>query len=80
MSSLFVNMIAAGERVESVKVPIVALGAASLANSFVSALSDKLRICFDLVNTLVTCPRVPGDYSTVLPVDSTISVARWARG
>ena len=79
MSSLFVNMIAAGERVESVKVPIVALGTASLANSFMSARSDKLRICFDLDNTLVTYPRVPGDYSTVLPVDSTISVARWAR-
>ncbi len=32
----------------------------------------KLRICFDLDNTLVTYPTVPGDYSTVKPIEKNI--------
>jgi len=35
-----------------------------------------LRICFDLDNTLVTFPQIPNDYSTVLPIHSTIGAAR----
>jgi len=34
----------------------------------------KLRICFDLDNTLVTYPTVPGDYSTVKPIDKNIKL------
>jgi capsule biosynthesis phosphatase len=32
----------------------------------------KLRICFDLDNTLVTYPTIPGNYETVKPIMSTI--------
>jgi len=35
---------------------------------------NKLRICFDLDNTLVTYPTVPGDYSTVKPIEKNIKL------
>lgn len=35
------------------------------------------RICFDLDNTLVTHPDVPGDYNTVQPIDNNIEYARF---
>lgn len=35
--------------------------------------SEKKRFCFDLDNTLVTAPRVGGDYSTVEPITETIN-------
>jgi hypothetical protein len=79
MSSLFVNMIAAGVRVESEHAPVVQLGTAALANAFLDTRPEKLRLCFDLDGTLVTPPRVPGDYSTVQPVESMIAAARWGR-
>jgi capsule biosynthesis phosphatase len=34
----------------------------------------KLRICFDLDNTLVTYPQTPGDYSTVKPIKKMIDL------
>jgi capsule biosynthesis phosphatase len=34
----------------------------------------KMRICFDLDNTLVTYPQVPNDYSTVKPIENMISI------
>jgi len=36
----------------------------------------RMRVCFDLDNTLVTYPLVPGDYSTVRPIHSTIELIR----
>jgi capsule biosynthesis phosphatase len=36
----------------------------------------KMRICFDLDNTLVSYPVVPGDYSTVSPIYDTINIAK----
>ena len=39
-------------------------------------LSNKLRICFDLDNTLVTYPQIPGDYSTVKPIESNIKLLK----
>ena len=78
MSSLFVNMIAAGERISSVHMPIVMLGTARDADAFAAAKGDKLRVCFDLDNTLVTQPRVPGDFSTVAPIPANIALARTA--
>ena len=36
----------------------------------------KLRICFDLDNTLVSNPTVPDDYSTVLPINKMINVLK----
>lgn len=37
----------------------------------------KLRICFDLDNTLVTYPEIPNDYSTVKPIDKNITLLRY---
>jgi capsule biosynthesis phosphatase len=34
----------------------------------------KLRICFDLDNTLVTYPTIPNDYSTVRPIQKNIDL------
>ena len=34
----------------------------------------KLRICFDLDNTLVTYPTIPNDYSTVKPIEKMINL------
>ena len=36
--------------------------------------NTKLRICFDLDNTLVTYPTVPNDYSTVKPIPNMINL------
>lgn len=37
---------------------------------------QKMRICFDLDNTLVTYPSQPGDYSTVRPINDNIELAK----
>ena len=34
--------------------------------------ASELRVCFDLDNTLVTHPTIPGDYSSVLPIQRNI--------
>ena len=36
--------------------------------------NDKLRICFDLDNTLVTYPIIPNDYSSVKPIKKMIDL------
>jgi capsule biosynthesis phosphatase len=36
--------------------------------------SKKLRICFDLDNTLVSYPQIPNDYSTVRPIKKMIDL------
>ena len=38
--------------------------------------SNKLRVCFDLDNTLVTYPQIPGDYTTVKPIEKNITTLR----
>ena len=38
---------------------------------------ENQRICFDLDNTLVTFPKVDGDYSTVEPIQSNIDAIRF---
>jgi len=37
---------------------------------------EKLRICFDLDNTLVTYPTIVGDYSTVKPITKNITLLK----
>ena len=37
---------------------------------------EKLRICFDLDNTLVTYPTIVGDYSTVKPINKNITLLK----
>jgi len=41
--------------------------------------SRKMRICFDLDNTLVTYPAVPGDYTTVKPIERMVSYVKRLR-
>jgi len=36
--------------------------------------AKRLRICFDLDNTLVTYPSIPGDYTTVKPIATNIQL------
>jgi len=40
---------------------------------------DKLRICFDLDNTLVTYPTKSGDYTTVKPIDKNIKLLHFLK-
>ena len=40
---------------------------------------NNMRICFDLDNTLVTFPKVTGDYTTVEPIDRTINYLRYLK-
>ena len=44
-----------------------------------NANNNKLRICFDLDNTLVTYPTVAGDYSTVKPMYKNLSLLKKLR-
>jgi capsule biosynthesis phosphatase len=37
------------------------------------------RICFDLDNTLVTYPKIPGDYTSVCPIEKNISLLRYLK-
>lgn len=38
--------------------------------------TKTLRICFDIDNTLVSKPKVPGDYSSVEPIDKNVDLLR----
>jgi capsule biosynthesis phosphatase len=44
------------------------------ANPGLNTGMSKLRICFDLDNTLVSYPSIPGDYSTVKPIFTNINL------
>ncbi|MEM3063254.1 MAG: sugar phosphate nucleotidyltransferase [Nitrososphaerota archaeon] len=48
----------------------------SLNNSIVL---ESQRYCFDLDNTLVTHPEVPGDYSTVKPIEANVEFLRYLK-
>jgi len=41
--------------------------------------NKKMRVCFDLDNTLVTYPETPGDYSTVKPIKKMIDLLHFFR-
>lgn len=47
-----------------------------LEESLTTIPQPKMRICFDLDNTLVTYPSKPGDYSTVRPIIDNIELAK----
>lgn len=42
-------------------------------------LIEHRRFCFDLDNTLVTFPEVPGDYTTVLPIQTAIDYVKYLK-
>lgn len=41
--------------------------------------NNKLRICFDIDNTLVTYPTIPNDYSTVKPIHKMINLVNYLK-
>jgi len=41
--------------------------------------NDKLRVCFDLDNTLVSYPIIKGDYSSVLPNTKVINMCKYLK-
>jgi len=51
-----------------------------LTSSWNNIKKTSMRICFDLDNTLVTYPTIPGDYSTVKPINKMIELARKMKG
>ena len=81
VSSLYRYMINAGVEVFAHEISgFNCLGTPNQIKAFSSNLSinvESKRFCFDLDNTLVTYPDVPGDYSTVRPVARTISFLRF---
>jgi len=81
MSSIYVNMLRSGVKIQSIHIPTQPIGTANLAADFLDkhVSSSKIRVCFDLDNTLVTYPSVPNDYTTVRPIQKNIEIARWAR-
>lgn len=42
-------------------------------------INEQLRFCFDLDNTLVTYPRIPNDYTSVLPIDTNIRFLKYLK-
>jgi len=57
--------------------PILHIGSLSELNSYQNLLQKRtMRICFDLDNTLVTHPVIPGDYKTVKPIPNMINLLR----
>lgn len=42
-------------------------------------MTQSKRICFDLDNTLVSYPTIPGDYTTVKPIEKNISLLRYIK-
>jgi capsule biosynthesis phosphatase len=69
------NMIISSSLVSDFK----CLGTPNQLKSFCSNFnrsSKKLRVCFDLDNTLVSYPDVEGDYSTVRPIDKNIRMLK----
>lgn len=79
MSSLFQGFLAKGEPVRGLYFDgeVYHIGSLKeLQHSWDKLKKPSMRVCFDLDNTLVTYPVVPGDYSTVKPIPSMMDLAR----
>ena len=79
MSGLFTEMLDTGAPIQGIYFDgdVYHIGSLKeLTTSWPKIAKPVMRVCFDLDNTLVTYPQVPGDYSTVKPIESMISVAR----
>lgn len=72
MSGVFKHLLKTGEEV---KYEIISgfdsVGTPNQVKAYCHA-SQPMRFCFDLDNTIVTYPVVPGDYATVRPIHSVI--------
>jgi len=79
MSMAFQSMLQCGESIYGVEFPgeIRHIGSLKeLRDTWTYIPKPNMRVCFDLDNTLVTYPRVSGDYATVLPIKPMIDLAR----
>ena len=79
LSALFEELLAAGHPIQGIQFPDTIYHVGSLKE--LKLARDRIdrpvmRICFDLDNTLVTYPVVPGDYSTVKPNEPIVQLAR----
>jgi len=79
MSAIYERMMAKGTPIYGIPFngDIYHIGSLKELNSSWKKINKKaMRVCFDLDNTLVTYPQIPGDYSTVKPVERMIALAR----
>jgi len=78
MSDLFSLLIEQGEFVAHVPFPgCFHIGSLKEVQMSLKHMTVRpMRICFDLDNTLVTYPRIPGNYATVEPVESMVALCR----
>jgi capsule biosynthesis phosphatase len=79
LSLLFEDLIFNNEVIEGIQFPscVTHIGSLQeLKSSRDKIPTRKMRICFDLDNTLVTYPSVPGDYTSVKPINSMIQYAK----
>lgn len=77
-SQVIAKMMEDGEKFGALKVDnFQILGTPEQVIAFSKCHAERpKRFCFDLDNTLVTSPRVSGDYSTVEPISDTINYLR----
>jgi capsule biosynthesis phosphatase len=78
LSTLFSTLLSRGETVQGIHFrESVHIGSLfEIQRDIAKIPKPTMRICFDLDNTLVTYPTVPGDYSTVRPIERMIQLAR----
>lgn len=78
MSSLYETMISNDITIEAVTFPSsYHIGSLHEVESSINKITvPKMRICFDLDNTLVTFPVITGDYTTVNPIKPMIDLAQ----
>jgi len=78
MSSAYTYMLGKNIKINSVKFDkALHIGSLTEVQNNINDISkNKLRICFDLDNTLVTYPSIPKDYSTIKPIYNMINLAK----
>ena len=78
MSSVYDKMLSKNIPVKCMMFPMIRhIGTMKEIHDVLPIINDeKMRICFDLDNTLVTYPSIPGDYTSVLPIEPMIKLAR----
>ena len=82
MSLLFNKMLSSNELIKGIEFTnnILHIGSLKELKASINYINyiktKKMRICFDLDNTLVSYPTIPYDYSSVKPIDNMIQFAQ----
>jgi capsule biosynthesis phosphatase len=79
MSQLYKIALERGLELKSVELlaPSIHIGSLAEISTYLPRLEvPQMRVCFDLDNTLVSYPTVPGDYTTVEPVVEMVALAQ----